>query len=657
MSSDEEFEDFDENINDISDEEFDILCDYSSGYNTIQHCNNNSSVLTSSNCPTISEKTPFKSTPAPWSNVKFSILPTPMVIPETPYKSPKEKFRRIFKRKTDILTKTSLPISPATKPISVMQLLKTKFASPNFNCLKSSENIKSISLDLPDEDKELIKSIIEEQEKKLINIEIEKNIQSGQEEEPEQEYFVEDICKNTQSKSIEALKEQQSREAELEKIKREKRIKKNIQRSINKEKQAADLLEKINKKLKGGDNKYNSSLQNKNMEFSKPTENNSKSEALQTTRREPYRPTDGRRSVDRSQGQIGTQQGLSTTPYCPIEYTPNQHQHKQRPPRIYPDPSKKTETVGNIKCTRFCDFWAKTGHCTRSSCNFAHSLEEYNPNICKFDNKCRYQSTCQFKHSSETPEQMVKRLNIRLYGQITVMGYPSSGSVDIPGGTLSLRLSDLGDSVPSSPQTPFGRAPNGGERGREAILGGTTSLRLSEAILGGTTSLRLSEAIPAPSGRVPRARRDTRRDYVPPTERLPSVERSDTRGEEPSSQIPITSTLLPKAESKYEPTSVPENISVDIKRGKDPINENIVSRQSSSYKIIRKLQPLDVKCPKGDKGELGNPGDTLRDVVSQSPMVDFEVNKVYKIPRETVLSVVENAVKNGHKNITIHIIN
>jgi hypothetical protein len=606
MSSDEEFEDFDENINDISDEEFDILGDYSSGYNAGQHCNNNSSVLTSSNCPTISENTPFKSTPAPWLNVKFSILPTPMVIPQTPSKSPKEKFKRIFKRKTDILTKTSLPISPATKPISVMQLLKTKFASPNFNCLKSSENIKSLSLDLPDEDKELIKSIIEEQEKKLI--EIEKNIESGQEDEPEQEYFVEDICKNTQSKSIEALKEQQSHEADLEKIKREKRIKKNTQRSINKEKQAADLLEKINKKLKGGYNKYNSSLQNKNMEFSKPAENNSNGEALQANRREPYRPTDGRRSresADRSQGQIGNQQGLSTTPYYPVEYTSNQH--NQRPPRIYPDPSKKTENAGNIKCTRFCDFWAKTGHCTRSSCNFAHSLEEYNPSICKFDNKCRYQSTCQFKHSSETPEQMVKRLNIRLYGQITVMGYPSSGSVDIPGGTLSLRLSDS--------------------------LRSTLSLRSSPQ--GGRVR---GEAIPAPSGRVPRARRDT-------------------RGGEPSSQIPITLTLLPKAESKYEPTSVPENISVDIKRGKALINENIVSRQSSSYKIIRKLQPLGVKCPEGDKGELGNPGDTLKDVVSQSPMVDFEVNKVYKIPRETVLSVVENAVKLGHKNITIHIIN
>ena len=155
--------------------------------------------------------------------------------------------------------------------------------------------------------------------------------------------------------------------------------------------------------------------------------------------------------------------------------------------------------------------------------------------------------------------------------------------------------------------------------------------------------------IPAPSFRVPRARSDNRP--------LGAVERSDTRSGEPSSQIPITLTLLPKAESKYESTSVPENISVDIKRGKALINENIVSRQSSSYKIIRKLQPLGVKCPEGDKGELGNPGDTLKDVVSQSPMVDFEVNKVYKIPRETVLSVVENAVKLGHKNITIHIIN
>ena len=44
----------------------------------------------------------------------------------------------------------------------------------------------------------------------------------------------------------------------------------------------------------------------------------------------------------------------------------------------------------------------------------------------------------------------------------------------------------------------------------------------------------------------------------------------------------------------------------------------------------------------------------MRDVISQSPMVDFEVNKVYKIPRERVLSVGENAVKQGHK---IHIIN
>ena len=66
------------------------------------------------------------------------------------------------------------------------------------------------------------------------------------------------------------------------------------------------------------------------------------------------------------------------------------------------------------KCTKFCEFWIKNGRCQRNICNFAHSLEEYKPQVCRFDNRCKYINTCQYKHTCETSLQMIKRLNIQL---------------------------------------------------------------------------------------------------------------------------------------------------------------------------------------------------------------------------------------------------
>lgn len=90
--------------------------------------------------------------------------------------------------------------------------------------------------------------------------------------------------------------------------------------------------------------------------------------------------------------------------------------------------SNKEEVAKKLRCTKACNFVLKNpvtgeyGTCYRSTCTFAHSLEELNVPKCEFDEMCRYKQgrynkegvfdftlKCTFHHSSETQEEWLER--------------------------------------------------------------------------------------------------------------------------------------------------------------------------------------------------------------------------------------------------------
>ena len=90
--------------------------------------------------------------------------------------------------------------------------------------------------------------------------------------------------------------------------------------------------------------------------------------------------------------------------------------------------SDKESIAKKLKCTKACNFALKNpvtgkyGTCFRSSCTFAHSLEELNDPMCEFDSMCRYKHgrynkngefdvtlKCTFRHSTETQEKWLER--------------------------------------------------------------------------------------------------------------------------------------------------------------------------------------------------------------------------------------------------------
>lgn len=95
--------------------------------------------------------------------------------------------------------------------------------------------------------------------------------------------------------------------------------------------------------------------------------------------------------------------------------------------------SNKDEVAKKLRCTKACNFSLKNsvtgeyGTCYRSTCTFAHSLEELNDPMCEFDEMCRYKQgrynkdgtfdvtlKCTFRHSSETREEWLERTGKKL---------------------------------------------------------------------------------------------------------------------------------------------------------------------------------------------------------------------------------------------------
>ena len=74
---------------------------------------------------------------------------------------------------------------------------------------------------------------------------------------------------------------------------------------------------------------------------------------------------------------------------------------------------KKTKLVKS----NMCRLVLETGKCTRSECNFAHTIAELNPYQCEFGNKCKFfteeSKKCNHFHPSETKESYCARRGIK----------------------------------------------------------------------------------------------------------------------------------------------------------------------------------------------------------------------------------------------------
>ena len=63
----------------------------------------------------------------------------------------------------------------------------------------------------------------------------------------------------------------------------------------------------------------------------------------------------------------------------------------------------------HLERTKFCSNMIRSGYCTRSNCRFAHTLEEYTPPQCVFQNECDH-PMCKFLHPDETMDSYKKRI-------------------------------------------------------------------------------------------------------------------------------------------------------------------------------------------------------------------------------------------------------
>ena len=64
--------------------------------------------------------------------------------------------------------------------------------------------------------------------------------------------------------------------------------------------------------------------------------------------------------------------------------------------------------------SKICLMISKRGRCKKEYCHFAHTLEEFTPIPCLFDEECRYKSsTCPYLHKGEDKHVIVKRLNVK----------------------------------------------------------------------------------------------------------------------------------------------------------------------------------------------------------------------------------------------------
>jgi hypothetical protein len=70
---------------------------------------------------------------------------------------------------------------------------------------------------------------------------------------------------------------------------------------------------------------------------------------------------------------------------------------------------KPLEKPQNLKNTKMCKAGEKCSR--RATCNFAHTLEEFNPVFCNFQKNCKNFERCGFRHEWESKEGFLSRVN------------------------------------------------------------------------------------------------------------------------------------------------------------------------------------------------------------------------------------------------------
>ena len=101
-----------------------------------------------------------------------------------------------------------------------------------------------------------------------------------------------------------------------------------------------------------------------------------------------------------------------------------------RKPTLIPETSayyrqtkpKNTERRGHLVKTKYCFYGEDCPN--RSSCNFAHTMDEIRIPNCMYGARCRLSGQCQFRHPSETTEQYIARVNHNFIGSVYTRSDP-----------------------------------------------------------------------------------------------------------------------------------------------------------------------------------------------------------------------------------------
>ena len=90
-----------------------------------------------------------------------------------------------------------------------------------------------------------------------------------------------------------------------------------------------------------------------------------------------------------------------------LKRTPQTPKSTTVQPKTAQSVAESNETYKN---TRMCNF-GKT--CKRKECSFAHTVGEFSPVECNFQDRCKNKMQCRFKHSDETKEAYMIRSGIK----------------------------------------------------------------------------------------------------------------------------------------------------------------------------------------------------------------------------------------------------
>ena len=96
-----------------------------------------------------------------------------------------------------------------------------------------------------------------------------------------------------------------------------------------------------------------------------------------------------------------------------------------------PDETQKVEYIKPHKCTQLCKTVLRGEVCSRPSCNYAHTRDEYKYPLCMNGDRCYKKTTCMFKHPSESEEDFNIRRNFEF-----PYSFPYSSWVDHQSGEV-----------------------------------------------------------------------------------------------------------------------------------------------------------------------------------------------------------------------------